>query len=163
MEHWIWMGLEHSSSVDWVVFPHNSGLSSFIAFCCHHRLGHDTAPCCKVRLLTDTLANHTEVMPVSMVTIVSTLVSPRRDSNHIHTIGTSQTSQTLIVGPVCSYGTDKWGNFTRPIYKCESTSSSLMQTLISCSDEDLGLTVHIHPDCPCPPIAELQSCTAWTD
>ena len=29
MEHWIWLGLEHSSLVDWGAFHHNSGLSRF--------------------------------------------------------------------------------------------------------------------------------------
>ena len=78
---WIWRGLEHSSSVDWVVFPHISGLPRFGAFCCHHRLRPDTAPCCKFIPLTDTLANHTGVMPVSVRTIVCMPVRHRRDSN----------------------------------------------------------------------------------
>ena len=83
MEHWInriWRGLEHSSLVDWVVFPHISGLHRFSAFCCHHCLRPETTPCCKFRLLTNTLANHTGVMLVSVRTKVYTPVCPRRDS-----------------------------------------------------------------------------------
>ena len=74
-------------------------------------------------------------------------------------ISTSQISQTLIVGPVWSSGTDNWGNFTGPIYECVSTSLSLVWTLIRSSDKDPWQTVHVHPDCPCPPEqsrAELQ-------
>ena len=35
--------------------------------------------------------------------------------------------------------------------------TSWSKALIRCSDEDPWQTVHIHHDCPCPPIAELQS------
>ena len=67
--------------VDWVVFPHNSGLRRFSAFCCHYPLWPDTAPCCKFRPLTDMLANHTGVMRVSVRKIVCTPVFPRQDLN----------------------------------------------------------------------------------
>ena len=147
MEHWIWRGLEHSSSVDRVVFSSYLWLAQIQCLLLppSPQAWHgDTASCCKFRLLTNRLANHTGVMLVS-------------------TIGTSQTSQTLIVGPVWSRGTDKWGNFTRPIYECVSTSLSLARTLIRRSDKDPWQTVHIHPDCPCPPIAELQSWATKTD
>ena len=32
-----------------------------------------------------------------------------------------------------------------------------MRTLICSSDKDLWITVHVHPDCPTPPIAGLQN------
>ena len=71
--------------VDWVVFPHNSGLRRFSAFSCHYPLWPDAAPCCKFRPLTDMLANHTGVMLVSVRTIVCiyvlSSVRPRQDSN----------------------------------------------------------------------------------
>ena len=81
MEHWIWLGLERNSLVDWLVFPHISGLPRFGAFCCHHRQRPDTSPCCKFRPLTDMLANHTGVMRVSVRKIVCTPVFPRQDLN----------------------------------------------------------------------------------
>ena len=37
-----------------------------------------------------------------------------------------------------------------------AASLSIVRTLIRSSDEDLWQTGHIHPDCPCPPIAVLQ-------
>ena len=96
MEHWI-----YSRDMNvllcwtaWVGFPHNSGLPRFSAFCCHHHLRPDTAPCCKFRPLTSTLANHKGVMPDSIRTIVCTPVSPRWASNSSpHHWHYSQTSQ----------------------------------------------------------------------
>ena len=61
---------------------------------------------------------------------------------HVCTIGTR--SQTLIVqGLFGPHDTDKWGNFTRSIYECETTSQSLVQTLTRSSDEDTWQTIHI--------------------
>ena len=77
MDHWTRPGLERSSSVDWVVFPHNSGLPRFSAFFATipHPLKPNNVHCCKFRPLTDTLANHMGVM------LVCTPVCLRRDSN----------------------------------------------------------------------------------
>ena len=71
MENWIWLDLECSSSVEWLVFHHISGLPRFGAFCCHHYLIPDTTPCCKFRPLTYMLANHKKVMLVRVRTIHS--------------------------------------------------------------------------------------------
>ena len=45
---------------------------------------------------------------------------------------------------------------TRPGQDSVAASLSRVRTLIHSSDEDLQQTGHIHPDCPCPPIAVLQ-------
>ena len=88
--------------VDWVVFPHNSGLRRFSAFCCHYPLWPDAAPCCKFRPLTDMLANHTGVMLVSVRTIVCIycpVSALARTQTRVCTISTTQTLQKLF-GPV---------------------------------------------------------------
>ena len=57
----------------------------------------------------------------------------------------------------CPQRPDKGGAVRQACYLCVSTSLSIMRTLIRSSDEDLWNTVHVHPDCPSPPIAGLQN------
>ena len=64
----------------------------------HYRLRLDNAPCSKFTPLTDMLDNHTGFMPVSVWTIVSRFLA-LETRTQVRTIGTSQTSQTLL-GPM---------------------------------------------------------------
>ena len=61
------------------------------------------------------------------------------------------------VACLCPQRPDKGGAVRQACYLCVSTSLSIMRTLIRSSDEDLWNTVHVHPDCPSPPIAGLQN------
>ena len=63
MEHWIWPGLEHSSSVDCLVFPHiYAACPDSVPFVATIASGLTPFLPVNFRPLTDTLANHTGVM-----------------------------------------------------------------------------------------------------
>ena len=80
------------------------------------------------------------------IVCIAVIPSPRL---YLATAPLAQPHQKLsLLGRTCS---------TRLDQASVAASLSIVMTLIRSSDEDLRQTGHIHPDCPCAPIAVLQN------